>query len=129
MHDICRMLLAVRASEGNQSGMDGACREDRVPGGPKKLISGTRALYIMRGVRHDYMLKRCGNAVVHSTARARRHGMLRRPMDAAIGARDVPPVREGPHKVRRILKVREGRQKVRPPGHHTLRGGRATLGP
>ena len=44
----------------------------------------------MRGVRHDYVPKRRGNAVARSMARARRHGMLRRPMDAAIGARDVP---------------------------------------
>ena len=42
------MLLAVRAREGNQSGMDGVYREDRedrVQGGPKKLISRTVLLH------------------------------------------------------------------------------------
>ena len=45
---------------------------------------------IIRGVRHDYMLKQCGNVAARSMARARRHGMLRRLIDAAIDTRDIP---------------------------------------
>ena len=90
LHDMYRILLAVCAREGNQSSMDGAYREDHRPGGSKKLISRTRALEIIRGVRHDFMLKRRGNVVARLMARARRYGMLRRSIDAAIDMRDIP---------------------------------------
>ena len=110
-HDMYRILLVVFSHENNQSSMDGACRADRGPGGPKKLISRTRALEIIRGVRHDYMLKRCGNAVARSMARARRHGMLRRPIDAAIDMYDIPLYAKGLMKYAVYSKYKRGTKK------------------
>ncbi len=115
-HDMYRILLVVFSRENNQSSMDGACRADRGPGGgggggPKKLISRTRALEIIRGVRHDYMLKRCGNAVARSMARARRHGMLRRPIDAAIDMYDIPLYAKGLMKYAVYSKYERGTKK------------------
>ena len=129
-HDMYRILLAVFSHENNQSSMDGVYRADRGPGGPKKLISRTRALEIIRGVRHDYMLKRCGNVVARSMARARRHGMLRRPIDAAIDMHDIPLYAKGLMKYAVYSKYKRGTKKfVRLATIHcVVAGQRLTLG-
>ena len=85
---------------------------------------------IIRGVRHDYMLKRCGNVVARSMARARRHGMLRRPIDAAIDMHDIPLYAKGLMKYAVYSKYERGTKKfVRLATIHcVVAGQRLTLG-
>ena len=57
----------------------------------KRLPSRRRMLnIIIKGVRRDYVLSRCSKMMTHSMLQAHRHGMLRRPMDAAIDEHDIP---------------------------------------
>ena len=128
-HDMYRILLAVFSHENNQSSMDGVYKEGPGAGGSQKADQPHPGAgdHTRRAARlHAEAVRERGGPLDGARQAAR---------DAAAAHRRGnrharhPAVREGPHEVRRILKVREGHQKVRPPGHHTLRGGGATPDP
>ena len=76
--------------EGNESSVSAQYeRSKRIRGAPN-LPSRQWAYDIIREVRYDFMLKRCRDMITRSMAKARRHGMLRHPVDVSIDYHDIP---------------------------------------
>ena len=88
--DMYRMLLAMCSREGGESSAEGQYQRGRLLECAPDLPSRRRMLDIIKSVRRDYMLTRCRDMATRSMARARRHGMLRRPVDVSIDMHDIP---------------------------------------
>lgn len=88
--DMYRLLLSVCSREGGESSAEAQYQRSRALKDIKRLPSRRRMLDIIRGVRRDYMLSRCGKMVTRSMVLARRRGMLRHPVDVAIDEHDIP---------------------------------------
>ncbi len=88
--DMYRLLLSVCSREGGESGAEAQYQRSRALKSVKRLPSRRRMLDIIKGVRRDHMLSRCSRMVTRSMLQARRHGMLRRPIDVAIDEHDIP---------------------------------------
>lgn len=88
--DMYRLLLSVCSREGGGSSAEAQYQRSRTLKGAKRLPSRRRMLDIIKGVRRDHMLSRCSRMVTRSMVRARRHGMLRHPVDVAIDEHDIP---------------------------------------
>ena len=90
LSDMYRLLLSVYCREGNEPSVSAQYeRSKRIRGAPN-LPSRQWAYDIIREVRYDFMLKRCRDKITRSMVKARRHGMLRRPVDVSIGYHDIP---------------------------------------
>ena len=90
LSDMYRLLLSVCCREGNESSVSAQYeRSKRIRGAPN-LPSRQWAYDIIRGVRYDFMLKRCRDMITRSMVKARRHGMLRHPVDVSIDYHDIP---------------------------------------
>ena len=88
--DMYRMLLSMCSREGGESSAEGQYQRGRLLECAARLPSRTRMLDIIKSVRHDYMVRRCRNMVTRSMVRARRHGVLRHPVDVSIDMHDIP---------------------------------------
>ena len=88
--DMYRLLLSACSREGGESSAEAQYQRSRALKDIKRLPSRRRMLDIIKGVRRDHMLSRCRDMVTRSMVRARRHGMLRRPVDVAIDEHDIP---------------------------------------
>ncbi len=89
--DMYRLLLSVCSREGGESSAEAQYQRSRALKSVKRLPSRRRMLdIIIKGVRRDHMLSRCSRMVTRSMLQARRHGMLRRPIDVAIDEHDIP---------------------------------------
>ena len=88
--DMYRLLLSVCSREGGESSAEAQYQRSRALKSVKRLPSRRRMLDIIKGVRRDHMLSRCSRMVTRSMLQARRHGMLRRPIDVAIDEHDIP---------------------------------------
>ena len=90
LSDMYGLLLSVCCREGNESSVSAQYeRSKRIRGAPN-LPSRQWAYDIIREVRYDFMLKRCRDMITRSMVKARRHGMLRRPVDVSIDYHDIP---------------------------------------
>ena len=88
--DMYRLLLSVCSREGGESSAEAQYQRSRILKSVKTLPSRRWMLDIIKGVRRDYMLSRCRDMVTRSMVRARRRGMLRRPVDVSIDEHDIP---------------------------------------
>ena len=88
--DMYRLLLSVCSREGGESSAEAQYQRSRALKSIKRLPSRRRMLDIIKGVRRDHMLSRCSRMVTRSMLQARRHGMLRHPIDVSIDEHDIP---------------------------------------
>ena len=90
LSDMYRLLLSVCCREGNESSVSAQYERSKRIREPRTCPSRQWAYDIIREVRYDFMLKRCRDMITRSMVKARRHGMLRRPVDVSIDYHDIP---------------------------------------
>ena len=89
LQDMYRMLVAMCCGSKKSAATEGQYHDSKYPG--KARLPSRSWLYKKLGnVREDYMLKRCQRMLRRSVVYAKRHGMLRRPIAAAIDEHDIP---------------------------------------
>ena len=88
--DMYRLLLSVCSRGGGESSAEAQHQRGSILKGVKALPSRRWMLDIIQGVRRDYMLSRCGRMAARPMVRARRRGMLRRPVDVSIDGHGIP---------------------------------------
>ena len=87
--DMYRMLVAMCCGSKESSTAEGQHRESKRPG-KVRLPSRSWLYKKLDEIREDYMLKRCQRLLRRSVVWAKRHGLLRRPIVAAIDEHDIP---------------------------------------
>ena len=87
--DMYRMLVAMCCGSKKSSTAEGQYKKSTEPG-KVRLPSRSWLYKKLNEIREDYMLKRCQRMLRSSVLQAKRHGMLRRPIVAAIDEHDIP---------------------------------------
>ena len=87
--DMYRMLLSMCCGSRESATAEGQYQNGLLPG-KVRLPSRSWLLKKVGAVRHDHMLKRCQVMVRRTVLHAKRHGMLRHPVDVAIDEHDIP---------------------------------------
>ena len=83
------MLVAMCCGSKKSSTAEGQYKKSTEPG-KVRLPSRSWLYKKLNEIREDYMLKRCQRMLRSSVLQAKRHGMLRRPIVAAIDEHDIP---------------------------------------
>ena len=83
-------MLSMCSREGGAVSAEGQYQRGKHLKRAASLPSRTRMRDIIKSVRRDYMLSRCRDMVTRSMVRARRHEMLRHPVDISMDMHDIP---------------------------------------